>query len=251
MVDRAFGCPLDAEERASGPLAGGIVRNGYQCGMVWGATLAAGAEIHRRLGGGPRAEALAVGAAQRIVAAFRAQNGAVDCYDLTDTDFDSAAQRWKYLLTGEAVGCFRMAARFAPVAKAEIDAALAAEVPDVAEVPDAKAAPVSCAAVLARRMGASEAHQVMAAGFAGGVGLCGGGCGALGAAVWLRSLRGSGGYPALEKAAAGTIDRFRAAARGQFECAAIAGRTFESVRDHGVYLGEGGCGAILDALAAG
>lgn len=248
MVDRAFGCPLDAEERASGPLAGGIVRNGYQCGMVWGATLAAGAEIHRRLGGGPRAEALAVGAAQRIVAAFRAQNGAVDCYDLTDTDFDSAAQRWKYLLTGEAVGCFRMAARFAPVAKAEIDAALAAEIP---ALPNGPGAPVSCAALLARRMGASDAHQVMAAGFAGGVGLCGGGCGALGAAVWLRSLRDTGGYSALEKAAGGTIDRFRAAARGRFECAELAGRTFESVRDHAAYLGEGGCAAVLDALAAG
>jgi hypothetical protein len=242
VVDRAYGFPLEAEERASGPLAGGIARNGYQCGMVWGSTLAAGAEVHRRLGVGPRAEVIAIAAAQRVVSSFREQNGATDCFDLTETDFNSGAQRWKYLLTGEAVGCFRMAARYAPVAKAEIDTALAADVPEVPTLP------VSCAALLARRMGATEAHQVMAAGFAGGVGLSGGGCGALGAAVWLEAMDRPGGFRDLEAAAARTIDRFRAAACGRFECAEIVGRTFESVRDHAAYLGEGGCSRLIDAI---
>ncbi len=42
VLDRAFGHPLPAEERASMPLAGGIAQQGYQCGMLFGASLAAG-----------------------------------------------------------------------------------------------------------------------------------------------------------------------------------------------------------------
>ncbi len=41
------------------PLAGGIVGNGYQCGMIWGAALAAGAQAYRLLGTGPVARFLA------------------------------------------------------------------------------------------------------------------------------------------------------------------------------------------------
>ena len=58
------------------------------------------------------------GAADRR--AFRARNGAVDCFDLTDTDFGSKTQVWKFLLSGKPLGCFRMAARYAPVAFAAI-----------------------------------------------------------------------------------------------------------------------------------
>ena len=59
---------------------------------------------------------------------------------------------------------------------------------------DAPPAPVSCAAVLAQKMGASDLHTVMAAGFAGGIGLSGGGCGALGAAIWITGMNsGPGG----------------------------------------------------------
>jgi hypothetical protein len=118
VVDRAFGLERTVEERAAAPFAGGIARNGYQCGMVWGSALAAGAEAHRRFGAGARAEAVGIEAARRVVKSFRAQNGAVDCFDLTGVDFESKTQTWRYLLTGKAVGCFRMAARYAPVAKA-------------------------------------------------------------------------------------------------------------------------------------
>lgn len=244
MVDRAFGVALPAEERAAAPLAGGIARNGYQCGMVWGATLAAGAEAHRRFGAGPRAEAVAIAAARRIVASFRAQNGALDCFDLTGTDFDSKAQTWRYLLTGKAVGCFRMAARYAPVAKAEIERALAE--PAVAPTE----APVSCAALAARRLGADERHAVSAAGFAGGIGLCGGACGALGATVWVGGAGAAGGFEAAEARARPTVERFLAASGGRFECAQIAGRRFEDVAAHAAFLKAGGCAKVIEAVAA-
>ena len=47
VLDRAFVHPLKHEEHASMPFAGGIMQHGYQCGMIWGATLAAGAQAYR------------------------------------------------------------------------------------------------------------------------------------------------------------------------------------------------------------
>ena len=54
------------------PFAGGIANQGYQCGMLWGAALAAGAQAYRLFGPGPRAETEAIIAAQRLVESFRA-----------------------------------------------------------------------------------------------------------------------------------------------------------------------------------
>jgi hypothetical protein len=176
VLDRAFCHPLVEEERAAVPLAGGIMQHGYQCGMIWGATLAAGAQAHRLFGEGPHAEARAIAAAQRLAESFRALNGTTDCFDITEINGTSSATQMTtyFLLKGGIVGCFRMAARYAPVAFNEIDAALSGE--QVETLPG----PVSCAAMLARRMGVSEMHVVMAAGLAGGIGLSGGACGALG-----------------------------------------------------------------------
>ncbi len=244
-MNRAFGCPAKPEEHGAAPLAGGIVRNGYQCGMVWGSALAAGAEVYRCLGAGPRAETAALAAARRLVESFRAQNGAVDCFELTGTDFGSKAQTWKYLASGTAIGCFRMAARFAPVALAEIRAALGAA------PADAPPAPVSCAALAATSLGASDLHEVMAAGFAGGVGLSGGACGALAAAIWLDAMGGGGSYGAAEARATRIVERFLQASGHAFECYEIVGRRFADVADHAAFLRGGGCARILEALSAG
>lgn len=43
---------------------------------------------------GTGSETASLIAAQRIVYSFRAQNGAVDCFDVMDTDFSSTAQTW-------------------------------------------------------------------------------------------------------------------------------------------------------------
>ena len=71
VVDNSFGSPLKLEEKATMTLAGGIATQGYQCGMLWGAALAAGAQAYRLLGQGPQAETGAMIAAQRIVESFR------------------------------------------------------------------------------------------------------------------------------------------------------------------------------------
>ncbi len=248
VLDRAYGFPMRDEEVASNPLAGGIVQHGYQCGQVWGAALAAGAEAHRRYGAGPRGEAAAVRASQAMVQAWTGRNTEIDCLELTemqDTGMQTFAGVMKYLIKAGPISCARMAMHTAPLLKDAIDGALDEE-PPAAISPCA-----SCAARVARRMGASEQHQVMAAGLAGGIGLSGGACGALGAAVWLTQLADPDDTPWLT--AEGTkigvvIDRFLQASDHTFECSEIAGREFADDADHARYLESGGCAGIIDAL---
>lgn len=231
------------------PLAGGIMQHGYQCGMIWGATLAAGAQAYRLLGPGPQAETGAIMAAQRLVEAFRAQNTHIDCFEITDIDKSSSTMQMitYFLIKGGTIGCFRMAARYAPVAFDEINTALSEN------HIEAPSPPVSCAAMLAQKMGVSEMHTVMAAGFAGGIGLCGGACGALGAAIWIigmNSLKEEGGKIDFQSPRAiDAIDRFMKCADYEFECSEIVGRRFEDVGDHADYLRDGGCSKIIEVLA--
>jgi len=106
--------------------------------------------------------------------------------------------------------------------------------------------------MLARKMGASGMHKVMAAGLAGGIGLSGGGCGALGAAIWLLgvdSLKEAGKIDYGSRRAMAVIDKFLKSTDFKFECAEIVGRRFESVGDHASYLRDGGCGKVLEVLA--
>jgi hypothetical protein len=255
VIDRAFDHPLEPEEHATAPFAGGIKQHGYQCGMVWGAALAAGAQAYQLYGSGPEAEAKAVVAAQRVVESFRTQNNAVNCIDITDIDTSSST--WQmvvyFLLKGGSIGCFRMAAKYAPLALNEVNSALSDE---NIEVPPA---PVSCAAMLAQKLGVSDQHTVMAAGLAGGIGLCGGACGALGAAIWIMGMRlqaepdvknlwndetFTSGFDEL-------MDRFLKSSDYEFECSKIVGRKFENVSDHAAYMRDGGCSKIIEALAAG
>ncbi|MBN1425519.1 C-GCAxxG-C-C family protein [Candidatus Fermentibacteria bacterium] len=253
VVDRSFGHPLKLEEEAVGPLAGGIVQHGHQCGMLWGTTLAAGAHAYRLCGSGPEAEAKAIAAAGRIVASFCNCATHTDCVDIAGIDFTTSSKRrlllqvLRYFITGRAIGCFRLAARYAPVAGDEINRAFSGDHPEV------PAAPVSCASVLARKMGASDRHAVMAAGLAGGIGLSGGGCGALGAALWIAGMSTLNQGTKLDyknPRLLRTIERFLHQTGAEFRCATIVGRTFGGISDHAGFLAGGGCSRILEALAA-
>lgn len=82
VVDDSFDHPLTLEEHASMPLAGGIEQMGFQCGQLWGAALAAGAAAYQRFGSGPRAEAAAVIAAQRLVDSFQTSYKSVNCFEM-------------------------------------------------------------------------------------------------------------------------------------------------------------------------
>jgi hypothetical protein len=249
VLDRAFGHPSKAEESAAAPFAGGILQHGYQCGLLWGATLAAGAQSYRGLGSGPEAEAAALRAAQSLVSSFRTRNGEINCLELTDCDWKKPSKAIKYFLKGGTIKCFRMAARFPPLAYNDILKAVAEH------QADAPVSPVSCTAELARRLGASDLQAMMAAGWAGGIGLSGGACGALGVAIWLSGLArlksGARRVKMVDPAASKIVDRFVPCADYEFECSKIVGRSFASVADHADYIRGGGCAKILETLAAG
>jgi hypothetical protein len=253
VVDASFDQPLKPEERASMALAGGIMNHGYQCGMLWGATLAAGAQAYRRHGPGSQAETEAVVAAQRLVESFRARNKHIDCSDITDVVWKPSSKRqlaldvFKFLIKGGPIGCFRMAAKYAPEAFSEINTVLSEE------HIEAPSPPVSCTAMLAQKLGESDMHTVMAAGFAGGIGFSGGACGALGAAIWIigltSSMEGDDTIGFQNPRAEETIERFLKSTDYEFECSEIVGRKFENIGDHADYLREGGCSQVIEALA--
>jgi hypothetical protein len=250
VVNASFDQPLELEEHATLPLAGGIEQMGFQCGQLWGAALAAGAQAHRLFGAGPQAEAAAVIAAQRLAQSFRTSYKSINCLEVIELDWKNAQakQILKFFLRGGPIRCFSMTASYARAAIDQIDAAFSG---NQLEVPPP---PVSCAAMLAQRMGASDLHTVMAAGLAGGIGLSGGACGALGAAIWIIEMnRVQGGTGKVEynsPEATEAIDRFVQSTEIEFECFKIVGRKFSGVGDHAAYLQDGGCVKIIEALAA-
>jgi len=251
VVDATFGHPMKVEEKASMPMAGGVANMGYQCGMLWGAALAAGAQSYRVYGPGPQAEAEAIVATQRSVEAFRAHTkNEINCMEISHLNLQGNAELvsiLKFFLKGGPIGCFRMAARYAPDAYGEIASAFSEK------HVEALSLPVSCAALLAQKMGASDLHTVMAAGLAGGLGLSGGGCGALGAAIWIIGMNRPLELDGLSYSGTwvnDTIEKFLESSDYEFECSKIAGRKFEDVADHAEHIRNGGCSMIIEGLAA-
>jgi hypothetical protein len=254
VVDSSYGNPKIIEEGAVAPLAGGILQNGYQCGILWGAALAAGVRAHQQLGSGPYAETQAILATQNLVRAFSLRNTHINCSDIVgfnwrgDSSNSLARQILKFFLRGGLWICFSNTANFAKTTHHEINRTLTVSSQTVPTTP------VSCASLLARQMGASDMHAVMAAGFAGGIGLSGGACGALGAAIWITGMaqsRENHSKPGLnDPLTLAVLERYLGATNGEFECARVVGKHFADVADHADYLQAGGCAKIIQALAA-
>ena len=251
VLDHASDNLLTLEEHATVPLAGGIMNHGYQCGMLWGAALAGGAQAYRLLGPGPQAETKAIMVAQGVMDSFRAcTNNEINCLEITDLNMQGKVQitkLMKFFIKGGPIGCVRMITKYAPKAFSEINTAL----PETNV--EAPSPPVSCASMLAQKMGASAMHTVMAAGLAGGIGLSGGACGALGAAIWIIGMNGhteGASNREINSRINDAIDRFIRSTDFKFECSEIVGRRFEDIGDHAGYLREGGCSEIIEVLAS-
>jgi hypothetical protein len=250
VVDDSFGHPLKAEEKATMILAGGIAGQGYQCGMLWGAALAAGAQAYRVYGSDSQAETVAIIATQKAVESFRTRSrNEINCLEITEMNFQGENQLLpilKFFVKGGPIGCFSLAARYAPLAYREIDEALSEENFTV------PSPPVSCTSMLAKKMGVSKMHAVMAAGLAGGIGLSGAACGALGTAIWINAMSQTEETVGLNFTASwieNITKRFVESSDYKFECSEIVGRKFESIHDHAEYVCKGGCSNIIDTLA--
>lgn len=253
LLDREFGYPMDAHERALSRLAGGIANRGHQCGMLWGSTFAVGAEASRRCEDQGEAVGLALAASRQVVRSFEDRTDTVHCRDITGRNLDTFSgmvgmmyDTFKKGMNGSR--CFVLAERWTPQA---IEAAR----DGLAEAPEHQRPPRSCASEVVSKMGGSDAEAAMVAGFGGGMGLSGNACGALGAAVWMKGLRwcarhpGTSPGPWTDTGDKRTLQIFEDATGGEYLCRNICARTFASIDEHTAFLEAGGCAALMDALA--
>jgi len=246
ILNREFGHPKDNEEQAADYLAGGILQSGYQCGMLWGASLAVGAESYRRFNNQSVATGMAIKATQNVLDSFIQAANSPDCGEITNTDWKRKYSILKFLVTGKMVTCFKLAGKWAP------DAVQAANDGLSQSVADLPATSLSCASEVVKRMGGTDEEMVIVAGLAGGIGLSGNACGALGAAIWMNSLqrvkngtfKSSLTDPESEK----ILNAFLEVSNYEMECSKICGKQFESVEEHSEYIMSGGCQKIIETL---
>ncbi len=247
ILDREFGHPKDDEEKAIDPLAGGILQQGYQCGMLWGASMAVGTEAQHRNKEPGLATTVAILATQHIMKSFVNRTSSIECEEITSCDFQDKKSFRKYMLSGKFVNCFRLAGKWAPEA---LQAAKEGLSPDQPDMPQHS---LSCASEVVRKMGASEEQMIMVAGFAGGLGLSGNGCGALAAAVWMNALihnRKQTGKPAnYDPTTDPTLKVFYEETGYEIQCDKICGRKFETVDEHTEFVKNGGCSKLIEVLA--
>lgn len=116
LLSREFKNPKEAEGQALDPLAGGILQQGYQCGMLWGASMAVGAESFRRSKNQGQSIALAIQATQHIMKSFENRTKTIECEEITKTDFNNKWSYAKYMLSGKFVSCFTLTGKWAPEA---------------------------------------------------------------------------------------------------------------------------------------
>jgi hypothetical protein len=254
LLNREFNHLKENEERASDPLAGGILGKGHQCGMLGGATLAVGAESFRRCNDQGVAIATAITATQYLVDSFSKRTSTVNCREVTGCDMTNILGMVKYGLKSILCGltnniCFNLAEKWAPEAILSATEGLSQKHTDLPQ------SPMSCASEVARKMGASDEETVMVAGFAGGMGLSGNACGALSAAIWMNTLAWCRKYPGKSppyfnnQNAKKTIKAFCGATGSEFVCHKIAGKRFTSIADHTEFIKNGGCDKLIDILA--
>jgi hypothetical protein len=155
----------------------------------------------------------------------------------------------KYFFTGKIFTCFNLMARWAPEAIASARTGLSGAgscLPEQA---------LSCASEVARKMGASAEEMARVAGFAGGIGLSGNACGALGAAMWMKTLTWCREHPGKtppiisDPLAQGTLEAFDRATGCEMLCHGITGRRFAAVAEHTEFIKNGGCAELIDLLA--
>ncbi len=253
LLNREFGHNNETIERAADSFAGGIIQKGHQCGMLWGATLAVGAEAYRRGEDIDEAIALAIKATQNLIESFTKRTNTVNCREITGCNMDSFIGLTKYMLKVTLQGmdnstCFNLAEDWFPEAIQSAKEGLSKNLWSNPQKP------ISCASVIARKMGATDEQKVMVAGFAGGLGLSGNACGALSATIWMNSLDWIKEHPEKSayknKNAKATLKEFYKATNKEMLCNKICGQTFKTIDEHTEFIKNGGCSKLIDTLSS-
>ncbi len=253
LLNRDFGHPMEIEGRALDPMAGGILRNGYQCGMLWGASMAAGAEAFRRFKVQDQAFHASMSSTQHIMVSFLKRSDSHNCLNITGCNLKGTFGSLKCFLFGGFDSCMELSKQWAP------DATQAA-IKGLSEKQDIPSRPTTnCASEVVDKLGGNQQEKVMVSGLAGGMGLSGNACGALGAAIWMNTLHWcrnpannclmkDGESPFENPDANKTLNAFLDATNSEFLCRQISGRRFESLEEHSEFIKNGGCRKTIDAL---
>jgi C_GCAxxG_C_C family probable redox protein len=254
LLNREFGHNKEPEERSADPLAGGIMGKGHQCGMLWGSALAAGAESFRRYGNSDQAIKEAIISTQHIQDSFVKRTGTPNCHEITGCDLSNKSGMLKLGLKTILGGviyspCFNLANKWAP------EAINAAKEGLSGETTGEKQNTMSCASEVATGLGASDEEIVSVAGFAGGLGLSGNGCGALSAAIWINTLKWFRNHPgeklsySKNPVALKILETFNSTTNSEILCSKICKRNFDSVDDHTDFIKNGGCARLIETLS--
>ena len=247
ILNREFGYPQDDVERAIDPMVGGILQQGYQCGMLWGASMAVGAESLRRNEHPGQAIGITILATQHIMKSFVNRTKSIECEEITNCDFSNKKSFVKFMLSGKFVSCFKLAGKWAPEALNAANEGLSLDQTDLPQHS------MSCASEVVRKMGASKEEMVMVAGFAGGLGLSGNGCGALAAAVWMNALihnrKQTGKSASFDPDKDLTLKAFYEETDYEMQCDKICGQQFKTLDDHTEFVKNSGCNKLINVLA--
>ncbi len=251
ILNREFGHLKGDEEKASDPLSGGLMQQGYQCGMLWGASMAVSAEAFRRCNGNEQTINKAVTATQYILESFPKTAKCVNCREITKCNLASplgmAKLLFKTILSGFVHSkCFNLSKKWATKAIEAAKDGLSQE------VNDSKQAQVSCASELIKKMGGNEEQTAMVSGLAGGMGLSGNACGALGAAIWFKTLEDNnertGRAPLYSPKAKKALKIFLRETDSKILCSDLCGRNFKDINEHTEFIKNGGCEKIINIL---
>ena len=98
LLNTEFENNLEDEERATDPLAGGIMRKGQQCGMLWGSALAIGAKSYQQAKDVHKASALAIMASKKMMESFIQKTKTVNCKEITGCSMDNFFGMTKYMI---------------------------------------------------------------------------------------------------------------------------------------------------------
>jgi len=247
LFNREFGHPNKEEEQAIDPLAGGILQQGYQCGMLWGASMGIGAEAYRRNNDMKQAISMSIEATKHVMNSFTTHTKAIECEEITNTDFSNKWSMAKYMMSGRFVSCFKLAGKWAPEAfqAANEGLALAAE-----EESDHA---ISCASEVIIKMDGNKEEAAMVSGFAGGLGLSGNACGALAATIWkkaLQKIKKENSNPSFnDPELSEVIQEFYEATDYKMECHEICNRRFKTIKEHSDFIRNGGCRSLIQMLS--
>lgn len=247
ILNRDFGNNAETEFKAAEFFSGGINQQGYQCGMLWGSSMAVAIEAYKRNKNLSEIIPQIINTTRMLIESFICESQSPDCVDITDTDFTKKGAIAKYFLKGKLFTCFALADRWTAEAIRTAKSGLEIK-------PNLSVAPKSiCTVLLAEKMGADDSHKSLVAGFCGGLGLSGNACGALSTAIFLKmmklindeNIKTVYNHPVVRD----MIEKFIKATDYKFLCSEICGQKFETIEQHSEYITQGTCNKLIDMLA--